>query len=117
MKKDPVRRKHVPTRTCVGCHQIKPKREMVRIVRTPAGEIATDLTGKKAGRGAYLCRQQSCWETALKRKSLEHALETTLTPEDRERLVTFAATLPASLIVEPAQEETTAHPHPARYSA
>ena len=58
-------RKHVPLRTCVGCRQVRSKREMVRIVRTPTGEIEIDERGKKSGRGAYLCRRRECWRKGL----------------------------------------------------
>ncbi|MBX5490972.1 MAG: YlxR family protein [Chloroflexi bacterium] len=81
------RQRHVPIRTCVGCRQERPKRELVRVVRTPTGEITIDLTGKAAGRGAYLCRAADCWTAALKRDALARALRTTLTPEDREALL------------------------------
>ena len=91
--KQPVRQKHVPERTCIACRQIRPKRELVRIVRTPGGKIEVDPTGKRAGRGAYLCRQQVCWQDGLVKKRLEHALKTQLTPEDREGLLRYASTL------------------------
>ena len=91
----PKRPKHVPQRTCVACHQVKPKRELLRIVRTPLGRVEMDPTGKKSGRGAYLCANRSCWNTALK-KRLEQELETTLSQEDRVALEEYAATLPPS---------------------
>ncbi len=78
--------KHIPMRTCVACRQTQPKRSLVRVVRTPEGQIVVDPTGKRAGRGAYLCRRRSCWELALKRGSLEHALKTTLSEEERAQL-------------------------------
>ncbi len=87
-------RKHVPQRTCVGCREIRPKREMVRIVRTPDGGVEIDETGKKSGRGAYLCRRQECWEIALQKDRLEHALKTSLTEEERAALREFAHELP-----------------------
>jgi len=65
----------------VACHQAKPKRELIRIVRTTSGEVVIDSIGKKSGRGAYLCRIPSCWESAIKKKSLEYALRTHLSPE------------------------------------
>jgi predicted RNA-binding protein YlxR (DUF448 family) len=83
-------RKHVPQRTCVGCREIRPKREMVRIVRTPDGGVEIDETGKKSGRGAYLCRRQECWEMALNKDRLEHALRISLTDGDRATLEEFA---------------------------
>lgn len=90
----PRRPKHVPQRTCVACHQVKPKRELLRIVRTPQGRVEMDPTGKKSGRGAYLCATRSCWTTALKKKRLEQELETTISEEDRAALEAYAATLP-----------------------
>ena len=87
-------RKHVPQRTCVGCRKIRPKREMMRIVRTPDGGVEIDETGKKSGRGAYLCRQRECWEIALKKDGLEHALKTSLTDEERAAFGEFVHGLP-----------------------
>jgi predicted RNA-binding protein YlxR (DUF448 family) len=68
-------RKHVPQRTCIGCRQVQSKREMVRLVRTPEGELVIDETGKQNGRGAYLCRQPSCWDAALKGQQLGKSLK------------------------------------------
>ena len=89
----PPRRKPVPQRTCVGCRQVQGKRAMVRIVRTPDSGVVVDPTGKRAGRGAYLCLARSCWETALKGR-LEHALKTTLTPVERDALRQYSQSLP-----------------------
>ncbi len=85
------RKKHIPQRTCVGCRQVNAKRELIRLVRTPQG-ILIDPSGKMAGRGAYLHRQRSCWEAALK-GALAHALRVELTPEERMRLENFLQTL------------------------
>ncbi|MCL4534148.1 MAG: YlxR family protein [Bacteroidetes bacterium] len=85
------RLKHVPMRTCVGCRRERPKRELVRVVCGPTGVVSTDPTGKAAGRGAYLCPEQACWELALKRKNLDQALKTTLSAEDYARLRSYAA--------------------------
>jgi len=60
---------------CVGCQEMKNKKELLRIVRTPNGEIILDATGKKAGRGAYICRSEQCLTTAVKEKKLEKALK------------------------------------------
>lgn len=79
-------RGHVPQRTCVGCRTNTAKREFLRIVRTPEGAVEIDMTGKRAGRGAYLCAQRSCWEEALKKDRLARALRTTISPETRETL-------------------------------
>ena len=89
-------RKHVPQRTCVGCREKRSKREMVRIVRTPDRGVEVDETGKKSGRGAYLCRRQECWEIALKKDRLGHALKTSLTNEERATFQEFAHGLQAT---------------------
>jgi|SRR5579885_1464711 predicted RNA-binding protein YlxR (DUF448 family) len=94
-KAQPKRVKHIPMRTCVSCRTSKPKRELLRVVRTPDGHVQLDATGKKAGRGAYLCAKLSCWENALKRKRLESEFEVTISAEDRAALDAFIATLPA----------------------
>jgi predicted RNA-binding protein YlxR (DUF448 family) len=83
-----------PQRTCVACRSTGDKRGLIRIVRTPDG-VEVDTSGKKAGRGAYLCSQLSCWQEALKRNRLEPALKTKLTADDRLRLNEYAATLSA----------------------
>lgn len=85
--------KHIPQRTCVGCHTVLPKRTMTRLVRTSDG-VLVDPTGKRNGRGAYLHNQRSCWQRALK-GSLAHALKTELSDEDRARLENFMQSLPA----------------------
>ena len=79
----------LPQRTCIACRSTTGKRELIRVVRTPAGAVEVDLTGKKAGRGAYLCQRAECWEAALKRDRLAAALKTKLSSEDRQRLVDF----------------------------
>jgi len=88
-------------RTCIACRDNKPKRELLRVVRTPDGHVQLDATGKKAGRGAYLCAKLSCWEIALKRKRLENEFEVTISTEDRQALDAFVATLPTD---KPAEE-------------
>jgi predicted RNA-binding protein YlxR (DUF448 family) len=67
---------------------------MVRVVRTPEGTIEVDPTGKRPGRGAYLCQRKSCWERALKRRSLDHALKTELDDATRAALLAYAQSLP-----------------------
>ncbi|MBC7335585.1 MAG: YlxR family protein, partial [Clostridia bacterium] len=66
--------RHVPERMCLGCRAKRPKRELVRVVRTPAGEVLIDPTGKRSGRGAYVCPQEECLRKAIKHKALERAL-------------------------------------------
>jgi predicted RNA-binding protein YlxR (DUF448 family) len=93
--KRPARPRHVPERTCIACKTTKPKRELLRIVRTPQGRVELDAGGKKSGRGAYLCARHSCWEAALKKHRLEHEFElAALSEEDRAALEAFMATLP-----------------------
>ncbi len=99
-------RKHVPLRTCVQCQQVRPKRELIRIVRTPHGNIEIDEKGKAAGRGAYLCRNKACWESAIARDRLGYALKTKLSPEDKERLLEYGQQLPYT----DAHEGTEAQP-------
>ena len=70
-----MQQKKVPLRRCVGCGEMKPKKELLRIVRSPDGEIGFDPTGKKSGRGAYLCAGPECLKKAQKGKKLEKAFE------------------------------------------
>ncbi len=93
-KQQPKRPKHIPLRTCVACKETKPKRELLRIVRTPDNHVIIDATGKKSGRGAYLCARLSCWEIALKKKRLEQEFELVIPEEDRAALDAYVATLP-----------------------
>lgn len=89
-----MRRKHVPLRTCVACREIRPKREMVRIVRPPEGTVTVDERGKAAGRGAYLCRRRACWTLALRKGRLEQALRASLSEQEREALRLYSQRLP-----------------------
>lgn len=89
------RPKHVPQRTCIACRKVDAKRGLTRLVRLAEGRVAVDATGKRAGRGAYLCAERGCWEAALKRKAIERALKIeSLDPADRQALHDFALTLP-----------------------
>ncbi|MBC8264486.1 MAG: YlxR family protein [Anaerolineales bacterium] len=94
MAKGQKRRRRIPQRTCVACRQARNKRELVRIVRTATGDAQIDPTGKLPGRGAYLCRNRTCWELALAQRRLDHALKTTLNGEEQARLVKFSQALP-----------------------
>ncbi len=67
--------KKVPMRQCVGCGEMKAKKELVRVIKTPEGEVVLDTTGRKNGRGAYLCSNMGCLEMAVKRKGLERSLK------------------------------------------
>ena len=90
------RPRHIPQRTCVACRRTTAKRELVRIVRTPQGTVEIDPTGKKSGRGAYLCKAQQCWQLVLKKGRLDNALKAKLTPQEKEALLEYAHSLPTS---------------------
>jgi predicted RNA-binding protein YlxR (DUF448 family) len=78
--------KKIPQRTCIGCGTIRNKKELLRIVRTPEQEVLLDPTGKKSGRGAYICPAMECLEKAFKGDLLAKRLEITIAPADKERL-------------------------------
>ncbi|MFQ5942143.1 MAG: YlxR family protein [Anaerolineales bacterium] len=84
--------KHVPQRTCVGCREVRPKRSLIRIVRTPDG-VRIDPTSKAPGRGAYLHDRKSCWERGLK-GSLSKALRVDITIDERNELMQYMDQLP-----------------------
>ncbi len=73
--------KKIPYRTCVGCQERKPKRELLRVIRSPDGKIEIDITGKKSGRGAYLCYNMACFKETIKKKRLGRALKVELLPD------------------------------------
>ena len=70
----------IPMRKCIGCQEMKSKKEMLRVIRTPEEELVIDTTGRKNGRGAYLCRQSACFEMACKNKGLERSLKMNIPP-------------------------------------
>jgi predicted RNA-binding protein YlxR (DUF448 family) len=76
-----------PQRTCVACRRVGDKRGLTRLVRSADGSVEVDVTGRKAGRGAYLCLSAECWEAGIGGGKLEHSLRTTLTSENREQLL------------------------------
>lgn len=78
--------KKIPMRMCVGCREMRPKKELIRIVRSPQGEVCADFTGRAPGRGAYLCKNPECLARAQKIKALERALEHKVEPAVFERL-------------------------------
>ncbi len=85
------RPKHVPVRMCIACRRPDAKRGLFRLVRDAEGHVSVDPTGKRAGRGAYLCHDPACWEQALKRRGLERALRVeALQPDDRAALEAIA---------------------------
>ena len=71
----------IPMRQCLGCNEHKPKAELIRVVRSPEGEVLLDLTGKKSGRGAYICRDVKCLKKARKSGRIAHNLECEISPE------------------------------------
>ncbi|MDO4566956.1 MAG: YlxR family protein [Oscillospiraceae bacterium] len=81
-----MKQRKEPIRMCAGCREGRPKKELVRVVRSPEGEISVDLTGKKSGRGAYICRDAECLKKARKSRSLERALECAVSEEIYLRL-------------------------------
>ena len=76
----------IPMRKCTGCTEMKPKKELVRVVRSPEGEVSLDLTGKKPGRGAYVCRDAACLSKARKAGRLERAFSCEIPPDVYERM-------------------------------
>ncbi|AAK79765.1 hypothetical protein BJV85_002195 [Clostridium acetobutylicum] len=70
-----MKKRKIPQRMCTGCMEMKPKKELIRIVKNKEGEISVDTTGKKPGRGAYICKSIECLEKAVKQKRLEKNLE------------------------------------------
>lgn len=74
-------RKKIPERKCLGCGTSKPKSELARVVRAPDGTVSLDLTGKKSGRGAYVCRSVDCLKKCRKRRCLERSLEVEIPDE------------------------------------
>jgi uncharacterized protein len=89
-----MRPRHVPQRTCIACRSHDAKRGLVRVVRTPEGLVEIDETGKRNGRGAYLCRNRQCWEAGVGRKALDNALKMQIDPESRIRLKSYGESLP-----------------------
>ena len=79
--------KKIPMRQCLGCREMKPKKELVRVVRSPEGEVSIDGKGKKPGRGAYVCHSAECLKKALRSNALGRSLEVTIPPEIRDQLV------------------------------
>lgn len=78
--------KKIPMRQCLGCREMKPKRELIRVVRSPEGVISLDFKGKANGRGAYVCPDRECLKKAIKSKALERAFQTQIPEEIYEKL-------------------------------
>jgi len=89
----PLMLKHVPERTCIACHEVKPKRELVRLVYSSEGVVEVDASGRKPGRGAYLCHSPECWHKGVNKGKLEHALRGKINSENRARLMKLGATV------------------------
>jgi len=77
----------------VACRQVRPKQELIRLVRVSGGSVEVDTGGEKAGRGAYLCEAPECWTVGLKGRRLDYTLRTTLTPDNREQLIRYGKDL------------------------
>ena len=86
--------KSKPERMCVGCREMKLKRSLIRVVKTPEGEIKIDGTGKMSGRGAYICRDLGCLQKAVKSKGLERSLKIAISDEVKDELAAMLADLP-----------------------
>lgn len=82
-----MRTKKIPLRQCIGCGEMKSKKEMIRVIKTPEGDIVIDVTGKKNGRGAYICPDKECLKKAIKSKGLERSLKVSIPPKVYEQLV------------------------------
>lgn len=78
--------KKIPMRQCLGCREMKPKATLIRVVRSPEGEISLDGRGKASGRGAYVCKDSDCLKKARKSKAIERSLETQIPDEIYDRL-------------------------------
>ena len=76
-----MKTRKTPMRMCVGCREMKEKREMIRVVRSPEGDVSLDPVGKKPGRGAYVCRDAQCLRRAIRQRQLERQLQAEITPE------------------------------------
>lgn len=103
-RRGPERRRHVPQRTCIVCRETDAKRALTRIVRTGEGVVEVDPTGRKNGRGAYLCDRRSCWDRALTTSVVAKALRTIPSAESLEQLKEYAAG--ASLVAPDEQPAT-----------
>ena len=82
----PQKPKKIPLRMCGGCREMKPKASLIRVVRSPEGQVSLDPLGKKPGRGAYVCRDVACLNRAIRQKQLERQLQAALSPETAEAL-------------------------------
>lgn len=81
-----MKTRKIPMRMCLGCQEMKPKKELIRVVRTPEGTVELDPSGKRNGRGAYICPKVDCFKAAVKGKRFQKALEIELSPQVIEEL-------------------------------
>ena len=104
------RRKHVPQRMCVACRDHASKRGLTRIVRTPEGAVEIDETGKRNGRGAYLCGRGPCWDRAISSGLLGRSLNTAINDDTKIKLRSYAVALAekpdGSQVTDPLQKES-----------
>ena len=91
-KKAPLQNKHVPQRSCAACRKCDAKKELIRLV-LDSGIVEVDHTGKKPGRGIYLCKNSECWENALKKNRLQYGLRVQLSPANRQSLLEYGMNL------------------------
>ena len=84
-----LKSKHLPQRTCIACRQTNDKKALIRLVRAENGGVEVDISGKKPGRGAYLCSRKACWELVLKKNRLEYSLRTKLSADNRQILMEY----------------------------
>ncbi len=81
--------RHIPERSCIACGQKLPKRDLIRVVRSPEGNVAVDPSGKSPGRGSYLCTLEQCWQNGVERGGLERGLRASLSLQERTQLSEF----------------------------
>jgi len=114
-KQSGARAKHVPQRTCIACRRTDAKRGLIRLVRTLDGRVEVDSTGKRNGRGAYLCHNPACWDAAIKRRALERALRVDpLTPDNQRDLLSYSRGLTVAEEQGPDASSAEALPHDVR---
>lgn len=95
-----LKTRKIPQRMCLGCQESHPKKELIRIVRSPEGEYSVDATGKKPGRGAYICPKQECFEAARKSRGLERSFKNAIDPAVYEALAQQLQALAATAKTE-----------------
>ena len=96
--------KKIPMRQCLGCREMKPKKELIRVVRSPEGALSLDFRGKAPGRGAYVCRSQDCLQKAVRQHQLERAFSAPVSDAVRDALMAQLPDLPAPEDTDAADE-------------